>query len=102
MQRILDGHPATPLRRSDLSFQERDGIHYQNSPKELKQQILSRKEGQWSDSGVPVIRTGKFTGRSPKDRFIVKDEETKETVHWNEINQPLSPEHFDRLYKRMT
>lgn len=102
MQRILEGYRATPLRRPDLLFPERDGIHYQNSPKELKQQILSRKEGQWSDSGVPVIRTGKFTGRSPKDRFIVKDEETKETVHWNEINQPLSPEHFDRLYKRMT
>src|SRR5699024_6439199 len=102
MQRILEGYPASPLRKPGTPFGERDGIHYQNTPKELKRQILSRQEGQLSDSGVPVIRTGKFTGRSPKDRLIVKEDKTEKTIDWNEINQPILPEHFDRLYNRMT
>src|SRR5690349_10850566 len=48
-------------------------IHYQLSPSELTEQSVQRGEGVLSDTGALVIKTGEFTGRSPKDKFIVKD-----------------------------
>ncbi|MES1161112.1 MAG: phosphoenolpyruvate carboxykinase (ATP), partial [Bacteroidota bacterium] len=79
-----------------------DSIHYQLSPEELVRDSLRRKEGVLSDTGALVIRTGEFTGRSPKDRFIVKDEMTAGTIHWNEFNQPLEEKYFDLIFSRVT
>jgi phosphoenolpyruvate carboxykinase (ATP) len=100
MQNALHGPLIACLQRPGLPFSEM-GINYQNVPGELIEQILSLDEGELSSTGALVIRTGKFTGRSPKDRFIVKDDKTRESVNWNEINQPISTKHFDSLYKRV-
>ncbi len=43
------------------------------------------------------VSTGQFTGRSPKDRFIVMNQSTQSTVEWNKINQPLSPDIFNKI-----
>lgn len=77
-------------------------VHYQLNPDLLSQQTIDRGEGVLADTGALVIQTGEFTGRSPKDKFIVKDELTAETIHWNEFNQPISEEHFDRLHQKIT
>ncbi len=55
-----------------------ENIHYQLSPEELVQDTLRIGEGVLNDTGALVIRTGEFTGRSPKDKFIVKDKLTAE------------------------
>ena len=78
-----------------------ENTFYQLSPGELTQQCLERKEGVLSDTGALVINTGKFTGRSPKDRFIVKDKISKNTVDWNDINLPIEEKYFNRLYQKM-
>ena len=78
-----------------------ENTHYQLSPDELVEQCLERKEGVLNDTGALVINTGKFTGRSPKDRFIVKDIVTENVVDWNEINQPVEQKYFDGLYRKM-
>ena len=70
-------------------------------PAKLILQTLLIGEGVLTSSGALAISTGKFTGRSPKDRFIVKDEATIGTVDWGEINQPLGPSHFKRLHDDM-
>jgi phosphoenolpyruvate carboxykinase (ATP) len=54
-----------------------------------------------SDTGALVIHTGEFTGRCPKDRFIVSDEITRDTIHWNEFNLPLEEHYFDIIFKRV-
>lgn len=72
------------------------------SSEELIQEALKNGEGVLSASGALTVETGERTGRSPKDRFIVKDEETANTVHWGEVNQPIESEHFDALWKRAT
>jgi phosphoenolpyruvate carboxykinase (ATP) len=79
-----------------------DTIHYQLSPEELTQHSLRRNEGVLNDTGALVIRTGEFTGRSPKDRFIVKDEITADAIHWNDFNQPIESMYFDRILTRIT
>lgn len=76
-------------------------IRYQLSPDELVQDSLRIGEGVLSDTGALVIRTGEFTGRSPKDKFIVKDELTADTVHWNEFNQSISEEHYSIIHREI-
>src|SRR5258708_17750194 len=73
-------------------------LHYQLTPEELVQDTLRRKEGILSDTGALVIRTGEFTGRSPKDRYIVRDDITADTIHWNDFNQPMQERYFDVIF----
>ncbi len=63
--------PAEQLVR--LGLRVSDTIHYQLAPDELIRHCLRRKEGVLNDTGALMIRTGSFTGRSPKDRYLVKD-----------------------------
>ncbi|MGB3548411.1 MAG: phosphoenolpyruvate carboxykinase (ATP) [Saprospiraceae bacterium] len=63
----------------------------------LVEATIKKSQGQLSDTGALVINTGKFTGRSPKDRYIVEDDLTRDTVDWGNINQPIAPEHYAAL-----
>lgn len=75
---------------------------YWNLPvPELVEHTIAMGEGVLADSGALVIKTGEFTGRSPKDRFIVKDKHTAETVDWNAINIAFDSEKFDHLYNKV-
>ena len=74
---------------------------YQLPPEELTEQCLERDEGVLNDTGALVINTGKFCGRCPKDRFIVKDSITENTIDWNDNNQPIEAKYFDTLYQKM-
>ena len=78
-----------------------DNIHYQLTPEELTEQSLQRGEGELNDSGALVIKTGKFTGRSPKDKFVVKDNLTEGTVNWNDFNIAIEEKYFHQLHKKM-
>ena len=75
--------------------------HYQLSPEELVQQTLMMGEGELSDTGALIIHTGEFTGRSPKDKFIVKDNSTADKIDWNNFNIPIDTEHFNKIFDRM-
>jgi len=68
---------------------------------ELVQKSLERGEGKLTDRGALAADTGEFTGRSPKDKFMVQDEKTKDTVWWGNVNQPISPEKFDALLNKV-
>lgn len=92
--------PADQLVR--LGLHVNDSIRYQLSPHQLVQHALRRTEGVLNDTGALVIRTGAFTGRSPKDRFIVKDELTANTIHWNDFNQPIDELSFNRVFSAIT
>ncbi|MEN9302908.1 MAG: phosphoenolpyruvate carboxykinase [Bacteroidota bacterium] len=71
------------------------------TPAELIEDCIISGEGMLTDTGALAIETGEFTGRSPKDRFIVRDEKTENAVWWGDINIGFSPEKFDALYSRM-
>lgn len=71
------------------------------TPAELIEDSIILGEGVLTDTGALAIETGQFTGRSPKDRFIVRDAKTDEAVWWGDINIPFSPEKFDALYDKM-
>jgi phosphoenolpyruvate carboxykinase (ATP) len=71
------------------------------TPAELVEETLALGEGTLTDTGALAIETGTFTGRAPKDKFIVKDAKTENTVWWGDVNIPFSSEQFDKLYDRM-
>jgi phosphoenolpyruvate carboxykinase (ATP) len=76
-------------------------IRYQLSVAELVEEALKNGEGTLAESGALAVDTGKFTGRSPKDRFIVCDEITAETVWWGDVNIKFDPLHFDLIYQKL-
>ncbi len=76
-------------------------IHWNLSSEELTQKTVELGQGEITSQGALAVNTGKFTGRSPKDKFTVKDELTADSVDWGTINFPISPAHFDILYTDM-
>ncbi len=71
------------------------------SPTELTEDTVSSGQGTITNTGALAINTGEFTGRSPKDRFVVCDEKTENSVWWGDINIKFTPEKFDALYAKM-
>lgn len=70
-------------------------------PAALVEKAITLGQGKLSSTGALVVKTGKFTGRSPKDRFIVKDDKTENTVDWGNINIPIDRESYDKLYQKI-
>ena len=81
----------------DLSI----SAYYQLGANQLINKTVEENQGTISSTGALIIKTGKFTGRSPKDRYIIKDDITTDLVWWGDINIPFSSKYFDALYKKM-
>ena len=72
-------------------------IHANFGTAALVEDALKKGEGQLTKDGALLVETGKFTGRSVKDKYIVRDATTEDNINWGPINQPMSPEHFATL-----
>src|SRR5690625_5998959 len=83
-----------------IDISSKDILHENLSVPVLDEKVLSREDSVMSSTGAIRATTGKYTGRSPKDRFIVKDEVSEDLVDWGSINQPISEEAFEKLYNR--
>ncbi|MFB5282428.1 phosphoenolpyruvate carboxykinase (ATP) [Peribacillus sp. Hz7] len=75
--------------------------HIQLSVPQLVEKVLSRNEGELTATGAIKAETGKYTGRSPKDKYIVEEASVKDKIDWNS-NQPISEETFNKLYNKVT
>jgi phosphoenolpyruvate carboxykinase (ATP) len=84
-----------------LGISDKTNIHYQLEPTELTSQTVALGQGALNDTGALVIKTGEFTGRSPKDKFIVKDDITANTVHWNNFNIAIEPKYYHQLKSKV-
>ncbi|MGN1402680.1 MAG: phosphoenolpyruvate carboxykinase (ATP) [Bacillus sp. (in: firmicutes)] len=77
-------------------------ISLQLSVPQLVEKVLERKEGILSSTGAVRAETGKYTGRSPKDKYIVEEESSKDKIDWGSVNEPISEEKFLSLYSKVT
>lgn len=75
--------------------------HWNLPPEELQRITVEKGMGKETENGTLAINTGKFTGRSPQDRFLVRDNYTEDKVWWGKVNKPISPENFDKLEKEI-
>ena len=73
----------------------RISAHYQLSADQLISKTVEENQGTISSTGALIIKTGKFIGRSSKDRYIVKDDITTYLVWWGDINIPFSSKYFE-------
>src|SRR5687767_2848008 len=72
-------------------------VHWNLQSADLMAAATRRKEGEFTDMGAFVARTAPHTGRSPNDKFVVRDGESEKDVDWGKVNQPISPAHFTAL-----
>lgn len=78
------------------------GKIYRNLPAAtLVEMALSRNEGILTNTGALNILTGKYTGRSPDDKFIVDYPEIHDEINWGNVNKPISPERYEHLYEKL-
>ncbi len=85
----LEHHGLRPTRN----------VYWNASVAELVELAVARGEGRLTDRGALAVRTGERTGRSPNDKYVVRDAATESTVDWGKINQPIAAEGFDRLLR---
>ncbi len=85
-----------------LGIIEPKAVHRNLSPAALTEAALRLGEGHLSESGALVVYTGKYTGRSPKDKFIVDTPTIHSEIAWGEINRPFTEHAFNAIKGRLT
>jgi phosphoenolpyruvate carboxykinase (ATP) len=96
MQEIGNKNPNSSLNKLGI---EAASVNWNWSPEMLTAKTVELNQGTITDMGALAVNTGKFTGRSPKDKFTVKDAITENSVDWSDINIAMSPQHFDVLHQ---
>ncbi len=92
------GLEAVGLKTTDV---KKLHVHWNLNPSELYEHIVKNGEGVITDDGAIRILTGQYTGRSPKDKFVVKQSPSEDIIWWGDINQPVTPEIFDHMYEKV-
>lgn len=95
---VLENHSKSKVL---MEINTSGNVYLNLPPATLVEMALARQEGFLTSTGALMADTGEFTGRSPKDRFIVLDEKTKDSVWWGDINIPFEPAKFDLLEQKM-
>jgi phosphoenolpyruvate carboxykinase (ATP) len=98
----------TPMTRTslttflaDLKFPTPTALHHNLAPAALYELALQRGEAQLTADGALLAYTGQHTGRSPNDKFVVRDAATEMSVDWGKVNKPTTPALFDGLLQKM-
>ncbi|MGK0384370.1 MAG: phosphoenolpyruvate carboxykinase (ATP) [Bacteroidia bacterium] len=86
---------------ADLGLKNVAAAYWNLTPAELVEETLINGQGALTDNGALAVDTGEFTGRSPKDRFIVCDQKTENSVWWGNINIKFDADKFDQLHSKM-
>ena len=91
------GRAHGPVGLEEHGIINADTIWWNLSTGALCEQALQRREGVMAHRGPLVVYTGKFTGRAPKDRYIVRQPATEKSIRWGDVNRPIEPEVFARF-----
>jgi phosphoenolpyruvate carboxykinase (ATP) len=87
----LDNHGITHINQ----------VYWNLPPSLLYEEAVRRREGRLADEGPLIVRTGQHTGRSPSDKFLVREPSSVDKIWWDSVNQPMTIEQFDALHRRL-
>ncbi|MEC8892469.1 MAG: phosphoenolpyruvate carboxykinase (ATP), partial [Candidatus Poribacteria bacterium] len=85
----------------DCGIRNTGNVHWNLSVPKLYEEALKNGEGEIVSEGPFVTNTGIHTGRSPNDKFIVKEDSTQNEIWWGKVNRPISEEKFDQLHQKV-
>jgi phosphoenolpyruvate carboxykinase (ATP) len=94
---VVSSNAGTAGQLSKQGLSPTGDVHWNLMGTPLIEAAIRRGEGKLADMGPFVANTAPHTGRSPNDKFVVREPATEGDVDWGKINQPMNPEHFDRL-----
>ena len=95
------GHAQGSIGLEYLGIRNINNAYWNLTTPALYEQIIRRREGVIAHLGPVILRTGAFTGRSPNDKFIVKEPSSESVISWGDVNVPFSEENFNRVYLRV-
>jgi phosphoenolpyruvate carboxykinase (ATP) len=96
---------ATTESRTGLAvhgIEAAGSVRWNPSTPQLYEDALRRREGRLAEGGPLAVDTGKHTGRSPKDKFVVREPGSEERIWWGDVNAEISEEHFEGLRDKVT
>ena len=96
-----DAWLIAPYGLAELGIRNVGRVYYNLPVPKLVEHALAREEGRLAENGALVVETGRYTGRSPDDKFIVDEPSSRNLIDWNQFNAPISEENFHRLYQRV-
>ncbi|MCW5980248.1 MAG: phosphoenolpyruvate carboxykinase (ATP) [Bryobacteraceae bacterium] len=96
------GRPVDVRRLRDHGIRNANTVWWDLSTPALYEHALGRHEGLMAHLGPLVVRTGQYTGRSPNDRYVVREPSSDQHVWWGKVNQPFTQERYDALRSRLT
>lgn len=99
VERPLQGDPTYELE--SLGWRNLGHVYHNLPVAILIEHAVARGEGVLAANGSLCVKTGKYTGRSPHDKFIVQEENNKDEIHWRKMNVPIAEGNFDRLFRRV-
>ena len=86
---------------ADLGIINAKAVYRNLTPAQLTEHALRRGEGTLSNTGALVVKTGKYTGRSANDKFIVDSDGVHDEIAWGKVNKPISQEKADAIYSKL-
>ena len=95
------GHVEQARGLETVGISRTGPVHWNLSVPELYEAAIRRREGQLGAEGPLVCRTGQHTGRSPNDKFVVRESSSERHIHWGSVNRPLEAAAFDALHQDM-
>lgn len=91
----------SPLGLEANDIRNVNNVYWNLCTSKLYEEAIRRREGRLAHLGPLVVRTGQHTGRAPNDKFIVREPSSEGRIWWGKVNQVMSPESFDALYRRL-
>src|SRR3990172_7231554 len=91
----------SPVGLGNHGLKNVNNVYRNLSTARLYEEAIRRREGRLVHLGPLVVRTGQYTGRSPNDKFIVREPNSASQVWWGDVNQALAPEQFQALRNRL-
>ncbi|HKL16666.1 MAG TPA: phosphoenolpyruvate carboxykinase [Balneolaceae bacterium] len=101
MKHDYGSQPKSHVGLNYLGLKNTKNVYWNLKPAQLYELALNNGEASLTNKMAIRVLTGKYTGRSPQDKFIVEESSTSEHIDWGEVNKPISEAAFDNLHKKM-
>lgn len=101
MKNDYESQPQSHINLNYLGLNKKENVYWNLNPSQLYEHAIENGEAALTNNMAIRVLTGKYTGRSPEDKFIVNEPTTSDHIDWGEVNKPISNEVFENLHQKM-